>query len=93
MILNPNLAAFLILPSLHNGLPQEDKLAPTCGGLWHFLNSLWGKWLSAPLSLLLTCMARKYTFGEARVRQMWHLFVDMAGDVPFHTTHEMSLRK
>ena len=36
---------------------------------------------------------QKFTFGKARITDRYDIFVDMTGNVPFHTTHEMTIRK
>jgi hypothetical protein len=41
--------------------------------------------------LLLTYVAQKFTFGEARITNRYDIFVDMTGDTPFHTTHEKTI--
>ena len=43
--------------------------------------------------LLLTYEAQKFTSGEAGITNRYDMFVDMTGDTPFNTTHEMTVRK
>ena len=44
--------------------------------------------------LLLTSMAQKFPFGGLELQiAMASLFIDMIGDIPFHTTHETIVRK
>ena len=45
-------------------------------------------------SLLLTFLTQKLTFGELKLQiAVTSLFVDIAGDIPLHTTHETTVRK
>ena len=59
-----------------------------CGILTFFV------WEMMPSCLLLTGMAQKFTFrGLESQIAVTSLFIDMIGDIPFHTTREMTVRK
>ena len=47
-----------------------------------------------PVPLVCCSPAQKSTFGEAGITDRSDiLFVDVTGDIPFHTTHEMTVRR
>ena len=46
-----------------------------------------------PVPLSAHLVAQKFTFQEARITDRYDIFVDMTEDIPFHTTHEMTVRK
>ena len=48
-------------------------------------------WQMEPLCFLPKWL-RKFTFGEARIVDSCGISVDMTGDIPFHPTHEMTVK-
>ena len=82
----------LTLFRYYNALPQGDNLSHPPVKDCNFLKFFVCKWQTPP-HLLLTSLAQKYTFGEARITAGCGIFVDMTGDIPFQATHEMTERK
>ena len=50
-------------------------------------------WARGTLHFLLTGLPQKFTIREAGITDKCGIFVDMTGNIPFHTTHEMTVKK
>ena len=78
---------------LYHSLPQGDKL--TRPPLWMtvpLLNHVCCKWRSTWCPLSAAHRPRNPHLGRPESQtDLTSLFVDMTGDIPFHTTHEMTV--